>query len=92
MLFDPAGGVIYCGEHAPGAGLTPLIPLSPGVFQAMRHIIYSDFGKLFRFRLAEESQKQLAAASEAYLLAQVERVLPALNFYKTVCLGPQAEQ
>ncbi len=92
VFFAPAGGVIYCGEHTPRAGLTPLIPLSPGVFQAMRHILYSDFDKLFRFRLAEESLGQLAAASEAYLLAQVERVLPALNFYKTVCLAPQAQQ
>ena len=25
-----------------------------------------------------------ATESEAYLLAQVERVLPALNFYKTI--------
>ena len=55
----------------------------------MRHILYSDFDKLFSFRLGVESLSQLAAASEAYLLAQVERVLPALNFYKTVCLPGQ---
>ncbi|MCI8654172.1 MAG: DNA repair protein RecO [Angelakisella sp.] len=84
ILFAPTGGVIYCGEHAPRAGLMPLIALSPGVFQAMRHIIYSDFERLFSFRLGADGLEQLAKASEAYLLAQVERVLPALNFYKTI--------
>lgn len=86
VFFAPAAGVLYCGEHRPPEGLTPLIPLAPGVFRAMRHILYSDFEKLFSFRLGEKSLSQLAAASEAYLLAQVERVLPALNFYKTVCV------
>ncbi|MCI9508979.1 MAG: DNA repair protein RecO [Angelakisella sp.] len=89
LFFAPAAGVLYCGEHCPREGLTPLVPLAPGVFQAMRHILYSDFDKLFSFRLGAESLSQLAAASEAYLLAQVERVLPALNFYKTVCLPGQ---
>ena len=86
VFFAPAAGVIYCGEHRPREGLMPIIPLAPGVFQAMRHILYSDFDKLFSFRLGEESLSRLAAASEAYLLAQVERVLPALDFYKTVCV------
>lgn len=82
LLFAPAQGVIYCPDHAPAQGSTPLLPLAPGVFEAMRHIIYSDFGRLFSFRLPEEGLSLLAAASEAYLLAQVERVLPALSFYK----------
>lgn len=84
ILFAPAAGTVYCGGCAPKAGNTPLMPLEPGVFQAMRHIIYSDFGKLFSFRLPAEGLERLAAASEAYLLAQVERVLPALDFYKTI--------
>ena len=86
---DLPGEALFFGEHCPREGLVPLVPLAPGVFQAMRHILYSDFDKLFSFRLGEESLAQLAAASEAYLLAQVERVLPALNFYKTVCLPGQ---
>lgn len=84
ILFAPAQGVIYCPGCAPRPGLTPLLPLTPGVFEAMRHIIYSDFGRLFSFRLPQEGLEQLAAASEAYLLAQVERVLPALDFYKAM--------
>lgn len=81
VFFSPAAGVIYCGGCVPKVGETPL-PLSPGVFDAMRHIIYSDFGKLFGFRLPEPALSELERVSEAYLLAQVERVLPALNFYR----------
>lgn len=82
LYFDPAGGVIYCPDcHGAVPGV---IPVSPGVFAAMRHIIYSDFAKLFSFRLPSPALAQLERTSEAYLLAQVERVLPALQFYRTM--------
>jgi DNA repair protein RecO (recombination protein O) len=84
--FAPVSGVIFCGDCLSQCG-EQTIPLSPGVFDAMRHIIYSDFNRLFAFRLPPEGLSRLAQVSEAYLLAQVERVLPALNFYKTVCSG-----
>ena len=63
-----------------------LLPLPPGGFAAMRHIIYCDFEKLFQFKLGEENLPVLAHAVEQYLLCQVERILPALNFYKTICI------
>ena len=84
MLFDPAEGSICCPTCAP-EGAVGLLPLPAGVFAAMRHIIYADFEKLFRFKLGEESLPVLAHAVEQYLLCRVERILPALNFYKTVC-------
>lgn len=83
VLFDPAGGSVCCPDCAP-AGAVGLRPLPPGVFAAMRHIIYCEFEKLFCFRLAEENLPLLAGAAEQYLLCQVERILPALNFYKTM--------
>lgn len=85
VLFDPMGGSICCPACAP-QGAVGLIPLPPGVFAAMRHIIYCDFEKLFGFKLGEESLPLLADAVERYLLCQVERILPALNFYKTICI------
>lgn len=85
VLFDPMGGSVCCPACAP-QGAVGLIPLPPGVFAAMRHIIYCDFEKLFGFKLGEESLPLLADAVERYLLCQVERILPALNFYKTICI------
>ena len=85
MLFDPMGGSV-CGPACAPQGAVGLIPLPPGVFAAMRHIIYCDFEKLFGFKLGEENLPLLADAVERYLLCQVERILPALNFYKTICI------
>ena len=85
VLFDPMGGSICCPACAP-QGAVGLIPLPPGVFAAMRHIIYCDFEKLFGFKLGEENLPLLADAVERYLLCQVEHILPALNFYKTICI------
>lgn len=85
VLFDPMSGSVCCPACAP-QGAVGLIPLPPGVFAAMRHIIYCDFEKLFGFKLGEENLPLLADAVERYLLCQVERILPALNFYKTICI------
>ena len=83
ILFDPIGGTLCCGECAPPDRMG-LLSLSPGVFGAMRHIVYSDFERLFSFRISEGSIAELASVCERYLLCQVERILPALNFYKTM--------
>lgn len=87
IFFAPVSGVVYCQDCRPAEGTVNTMAVSPGVFEAMRHILYSEFGRLFGFRLPEEGLRELARVSEAYLLAQVERVLPALSFYKTVCGG-----
>ena len=82
MWFSPQMGVVYCDECKKAA--SSVLKLRSGVFNAMRHIIYSDFGKLFSFKLSEESTNELSKISRAYLLAQVERMLPALNYYESI--------
>lgn len=80
LLFSPAQGVCYCadcGKETPG-----LLTLSPGVLDAMRHITACPPERLFRFRLSAGSEKALSTVSERYLLCQVERMVPALEFYK----------
>ncbi|MEG1942876.1 MAG: DNA repair protein RecO [Angelakisella sp.] len=84
LWFSPIMGVLYCGACRP-KGDTALLPLSKSCFEAMRHIIYSDFDKLFAFRLSEKSAKELGLVCRTYLLAQVERMLPALDYYEMLC-------
>ncbi len=83
MWFDTAEGVLYCGNCAPmcppGAMAVP-----PGVLAAMRHIIYSEFAKLYNFSLPEDQVKQLAAVSEKYLKNQLERGFNTLDFYHSL--------
>ena len=90
VFFAPVQGTLWCGacvQEASRQGLS-LLPLSPGVFQAMRHIIYSDFEKLFSFRLSEAGVMELSRVCQNYLLCQVERVLPALRFFESMYPPP----
>ena len=85
LYFSPISGVLFCSECKPTLDHS-LIPISLGVLQAMRHIIYTDFNKLFRFRISEESMAELDRLSRAYMIAQVEKMLPALTFYESMCI------
>ena len=58
--------------------------LSIGIVTAMRHIVFSDFDKLFRFTLPSDSIRVLANVSERYLLAQTQRGFQTLDFYHQV--------
>lgn len=83
MWFDVAEGQLYCGKcatHRPPAS----IELSPGVLAAMRHIIYSQFDKLYSFTLPDQSAKQLAKVAEIYLRNQTERGFNTLDFYHSL--------
>ena len=82
MLFYPRHGMLLCGDCARGVQKDGGgIPLSQGVLTAMRHIVYVDFEKLFSFSLPEDGLKQLAKASERYLLATLGRGFQTLDFF-----------
>ena len=85
LYLDLVGGLVYCSNHrasAPEPGM--LAPLPAGVFAAMRHIIYSDFAKVFRFTLPEESMRLLSSTTERYVRAQVGRSFGTLDFYRSL--------
>ena len=80
LYFDPVEGVLQCAHHR-----TPRsIPISHGVLCAIYHITHSTIDRLFSFTLSEESTAQLAAISEAFTLAQLERNFRTLEFYHTL--------
>ena len=49
-----------------------------------RHIIYSEFSKLYNFALPPEVASNLAAISEKYLKNQIEREFKTLEFYHSL--------
>lgn len=54
------------------------------LLSAMRHIIYSDFEKLFNFSIPEESAIRLNRITEEYLIFQTGRRYHTLDFYKSL--------
>ena len=87
MGFLPQTGELICGDCQAQSEQGFAIPVSPGVLTAMRHIIYSEFEKLFRFSLEEGGLRQLSAISEKYLLYQLDLRFPTLDFYHSLFLG-----
>lgn len=81
MWFSVEEGKLYCNAHKP-ASLTRLVPLS--VVRAMRHIIYSEFEKVFFFSLAGDSLPILEAVSEEYMCLRAQRKFKTLDFYHGV--------
>lgn len=60
------------------------LPLPPAALTAVAHIVHGDPKRLFSFCLEEEDLRQLAAAAEAYLHAQLERGFSTLDYYKSL--------
>lgn len=79
--LDTVEGVVRCGACS---GPTPGLRLSPGALAALRHILYGDPGRLYAFRLTDESAHQLYAAAERYVCAQLERGFRTLDYYTSL--------
>lgn len=60
------------------------MPLSAGMLQAMRFIVWCEPKKLFSFRLEEEALQALGSVTEAYLMTQLEHRFSTLDFYKSL--------
>ena len=83
MYFLPRTGQIRCGQCGVGSGETGF-RLGRGAMTAMRHSIYAEQKKLFAFTLNEESLQQFSKASEAFVLAKLEKSLTTLAFLHTM--------
>lgn len=84
-LFDLSGGALLCGNCRGNASGIRL-PVTPGILDAMRYIIYCDPKKLFGFSVGQENLEQLASLTEAYLTTQLERGFSTLDFYKSLLI------
>ena len=62
----------------------PYVAMNKGVLTAFRHIIYSEFDRIFSFNLPQESIKLLTYATQSYLLTHLERVPQTLEFYNSL--------
>lgn len=81
MFFSVREGRLFCTKHRPGAGE---ILLDRTLLAAMRHIVYSDFERLFRFSMPEKAAAALSRVTERFLLEQTERGYKTLDFYHSL--------
>lgn len=81
MYFDTFSGEIFC-ENCRGSQPKKLSEISPGVLAAMRHICFSEGGKIFSFTLPPEALLELSSNTEKYLLSVTGKRFRTLDFYK----------
>lgn len=79
--FSPSQGVLLCDNCR---GTLAVVPLSPTVLTAMRHIVYAPFERCFAFSLPEEEAAALSDVAERFLLAQLGRGFNTLDFYHSI--------
>lgn len=90
MLFLPLTAGLVCGGCANNADRLAGIPLSKGALAAMRHIVFAQPEKLFAFTLSDSGLGAIGEAAERYVLARLEKTLPALEFLQSLSIRPLA--
>jgi len=73
-----------CLRNSEGEEHGETVYISPAVLAAMRHIIYSDFEKLFSFTLNGDTAFRLTDVSERYLKYHLQRGYRSLEFFYSV--------
>lgn len=86
FYFVPDANGIICSECIGNYNFAKF-KLTNSVLHALRHTVYSDFNKMFAFELAAQSQVELSAMTEAYLLRCLEKNLKTLDFYNKLVVN-----
>ncbi len=81
MYFDVEDGLLYC-ENCMSNSM--LFPLDIGLIKALRHIAFSDFEKIYSFKMEEHALPDLSYITEKYLLSKLQRNFKTLEFYKEI--------
>lgn len=88
MLFLPLSGKIICSECIAKREVDEtVIPVGKGVLTAMRHIVFSEFQKLYSFSLSDIGYRQLCYICELYTLAHIGHNIKTLDFLRTLDIG-----
>ena len=83
MYFNFEDGSLCCSECTPkhGSASVDLAQLS-----AMRHIVYSEFSKLYSFELGEDNADRLSDITSRYIEIQSDQHFQTLDFYNSIKL------
>lgn len=81
MFFNIENGSICCKDCNPDS---VGIPINKTLLSAMRHIVYSDFSKLYSFEIPESSALELSKITEKYITVQTDYRFHTLEFYNSI--------
>ena len=81
--FDTKSGNATCTDCRPN-GANGEVLLSKAAFLAARHIVYAPMEQLFSFRVGENSLIELSNAAEKYVIEQMDKVYPTLEFLNSI--------
>lgn len=81
MYFNMQDGYITCSECEREQNTTPI---DRTMLSAMRHIVYSDFNKLYNFEIPNDRADLLSNLTSNYLVAQTDYRFKTLDFYNSI--------
>ncbi len=81
MYFNVDDGILFCGECQREGNC---MAADKTMISAMRHIVYSDFSKLYNFEIPNDRAKLLSELTSAYLLTQTDNRFKTLDFYNSI--------
>ena len=85
LYFSVENGYFFCRTCRKSSDdLRNLIEMTAGTLQAVRHIVLSDFEKIFSFRLRESCREPLFTFAEQFLLYHFDREFKTLTFYRAL--------
>ena len=82
MYFDIRNGQIFCSGCVKSK--SDKIVLNRTTLSALRHIAFSEFGKIYSFSISEKSADNLSKITEKYLTVQTDHRFTALDFYNSL--------
>ncbi len=81
MYFDVEDGLLYCENCI---STRALFQLDIGLVKALRHIAFSDFEKIYSFKMEDYALPDLSYITEKYLLSKLQRSFKTLDFYNSI--------
>ncbi len=84
LYFSPQEGYFYCAAcHAASPLIAPIL-LQKSALQAMRHIVFADFDRLFSWKLGEQNLADVRSSAERFVRYHLGLHIPALDFYHDI--------
>lgn len=84
IYFFVNEGYFLCDKCYENVNDNNVIKINNTVLHSMRYIVFSDFDKLFNFKISSQSDKLLSKVTEKYVLSQLNRNFKTLDFYKSL--------